>query len=258
MPALRDLQSALGRALLASRSQPAPQQPEFDEVAVGIYRNTCLSTLTSALGLSFPAVRRLVGAGFFENAAQEFIRTHPPASAYLNDYGREFPAFLAQFPHATSLAYLADVARLEWAVNCALHAADAPPLQLAALAELDAALVPRLSFVPHPAITVLRLAAPADALWRAVLDEDQAAIAAWDATAGAVWLLIERSVQGVQGVQVRRMAPAAWRFTQRLCAGEPLQAVLDEPGSEMHSGEQLSALLADHLASGRFTSWRTP
>jgi hypothetical protein len=100
---------------------------------------------------------------------------------------------------------------------------------------------------------VLQLASPADAIWRAVLDQDQAAMAALDPAAGPVWLLIER---GESGVQVRRMAAGSARFTQRLCAGQTLQAALeaalDTPVAE------LNALLADHLASGRFTSWRIP
>jgi len=259
MPALREVQSAFGRALLQDgRTQSVPRELALDELAVGIYRNTCFSTLTTALGLSFPAVRRLVGAEFFEHAAREFLLTHVPVNAYLNDYGREFPAFLAQFAPAGSVTYLGDVAQLEWAVNRALHAADVAPLDLAALAALaaaDAALVARLSFVPHPAISVLRLAAPADAIWRAVLDQDQAAMAALDPAAGPVWLLIERNAQGVQ---VRRMAPAAWQLTQRLCSGEPFQAALDESRSGAHSDQELNAVLADHLASGRFTSWRIP
>ena len=46
-----------------------------------------------------------------------------------------FPEFLARFPPAASLAYIADVARLEWAVNRALHAPDAAPLDVARLAD---------------------------------------------------------------------------------------------------------------------------
>ena len=256
MPALRDLQSAFGRALLQDgRTQSVPRELALDGLTVGIYRNTCFSTLTSALGLSFPAVRRLVGAEFFDHAAREFMLTDAPASAYLNDYGREFPAFLAQFAAAGGLSYLADVAQLEWAVNRALHAADTAPLDLAALAAVDAAQTAHLSFVPHPSVSVLHLAAPADAIWRAVLDQDQAAMAALEPAAGPVWLLIERNAQGIQ---VRRMAPAAWALTQRLCAGEPLQAALDESRSGALSEQELNALLADHLASGRFTSWRIP
>jgi hypothetical protein len=245
MSSLRELQRAMGKALLDASALSSAQ---------AIYRNTCLSTLTGALASSFPAVRRLVGVEFFEGAAQEFIRIHPPSSAYLNEYGEPFAAFLAQLPQAAGLSYLADVARLEWAVNRALHAPDELPLPLASLTGLDPARVPALSFVPHPAIAMLHLDTPADAIWRAVLDQDQAAMQALDPAAGDVWLLIERSDAGVQ---VRRMTPDAWGFTQRLCAGEPLQAALHEAAlHEARSGEQLNALLADHLAAGRFTHWR--
>jgi hypothetical protein len=236
-PALRELQCAWGRSLLAGAAGPDAPDP----LLLDIYRNTSLGTLSNALSLSFPAVQRLVGAGFFDTAAQEFIRLNPPSSACLNDYGQQFPQFLAQFPHAAHLGYLADVARLEWAVSCALHAADAAPLDLAALAGLDTALMPSVRFVPHPSVTAMRLDTPADAIWRAVLAEDDAAMRAIDPEAGPVWLLIERCALGVQ---VRRMESGAWHFTQRLCAGEPLQSALE--------GEGLEAVLADHLASGRF------
>lgn len=239
MPALRELQSAMGNALLGGAA--LEQLPELS--LLEIHRNIGVGTLSNALSLTFPAIQRLVGAGFFETAAQEFIRSHPPASAYLNDYGQEFPAFLAQFPHAAGLAYLADVARLEWAVSRALHAADAAPLDLAVLAALDPAQMAAVRFVPHPAVSALRLASAADAIWRAVLEQDEAAMRAIDPAAGPVWLLVER---GTPGIQVRRMDRVAWEFTRRLLAGELLQAALD--------GNGLDALLADHLASGRFVA----
>ncbi|MFI4895378.1 MAG: putative DNA-binding domain-containing protein [Steroidobacterales bacterium] len=259
MPALLELQRAMGRALLAP-SAPDAQTLGFEaSPAFRFYRNTCLGSLTQALALSFPAVRRLVGSAFFETAAQAFIRAHPATSACLNDYGEQLPAFLAHYRHAAAVAYLPDVARLEWAVNRALHAADVKALDVASLAQLDAAAVPALTFAPHPAVTVLRLERPADAIWRAVLDGDDAAMAALDPNAGPVWLLIDRSAEGVE---VRRMQPPAGVFTQRLCAGEPLQAALDaaaasaEPTGGESMADALKAVLADHLASARFTRWR--
>src|SRR5689334_13616467 len=82
-----------------------------------IYRNTVVVALTKALQLNFPAVRNLVGAEFFDDAAQLFIAEHPPRTAYLDRYGDKFPEFLSNFPPAKPLAYLADVASLEWAVT---------------------------------------------------------------------------------------------------------------------------------------------
>ena len=222
---------------------------------LAIHRNTALGTLVSALALSFPAVRAIVGADFFEAAAHGFVVTHLPTRACLNDYGRDFACFLAQFPAAAALTYLADVARLEWAVNRALHAPEATPLALDALAALDPARMPGVSFVAHPALTVLRLETPADAIWRAVLDQDETAMAALNITTGPVWLLIERSVSGVQ---VRRLSAGSGPLTERLCAGEPLQRTLDALDGSDAPAAAFEAVLAEHLAAGRFTGWIEP
>ncbi len=121
-----------------------------------VYRNTFASVLTTALRLSYPAVHRLVGAEFFEGAARVFIEAHPPRNACLDDYGERLADFLSAFEPAASLAYLPDVARLEWTVNRALHASDAEPLdprRLAVLAEAEKA---RVRFVLHPSVSLLR------------------------------------------------------------------------------------------------------
>ena len=209
-----------------------------------VYRNTFASVLTTALRLSYPAVHRLVGAEFFEGAARIFIEAHPPRSACLDDYGERLADFLSDFEPATSLAYLPDVARLEWAVNRALHAPDVEPLdprRLAALADAERA---RVSFVPHPSVSLVRADHPADLIWRAVLEKDDAALSAIYPSAGPVWLLVERLPTGVE---VRRMSESAWRFTSALCDGKALAAALDEAPDL-----DAPALLAEHLAVGRF------
>ncbi len=240
MPALLELQQALRAQLLGEALPP----DDASALRVAIYRNTCLSTLVNALRLSFPAVQRLVGAEFFEGAAREFIRHDPPSSAYLNDYGAGFPDFLRSFAPASALAYLGDVAQLEWAVNRALHAADVPSLELARLAALDEAALARGSFTSHPGLSLLRLEFPADAIWRAVLDQDDAAMAAIDLSAGPVHLLIERDASGVQ---LRRLNAARWQFSAGVCAGTPLHSMLEHgPDADV------SAWLAEHLSLGRF------
>src|SRR5260221_14160551 len=121
-------------------------------------------------------MNRLVAGDLCDGAAKCFIETDPPQSADLYLYGAGFADFLARFAPAASLAYLSDVARLEWAVNCALHAADITPLApecYAAIAEANPA---GLALMPHPSMTMLRLEYPADAIWRAVLSEDDDAL----------------------------------------------------------------------------------
>src|SRR6516225_2425236 len=96
MPTLLEVQRAM-RASLVDRDDAAaaamlPEGVGADRL--NIYRNTVLIGLTKALSLCFPAVRRLVGADFFEGAAGLFIPQHPPRAAWLDRYGAEFPDFL--------------------------------------------------------------------------------------------------------------------------------------------------------------------
>jgi hypothetical protein len=214
---------------------------------LGIYRNTFASVLTNALKLSYPAVHRLVAAECFDGAARFFMEEQPPHYANLDDYGAGFPEFLARFDPVAALAYLPDVARLEWAVARALHAPDAEPLDIGRLAALTEDEQAHVRFAPHPAVALMRADHPADSIWRAVLAQDDAALAAIDPASGPVWLLVQRTESGVEAT---RLSEAAWRFTEALFAGRPLHSALeDAPGAEAH------VLLAEHLAAGRFAGF---
>jgi hypothetical protein len=131
MPTLLEVQRAMRRSLVERDDEEAAAYILAGGLAPGarldVYRNTSIGALTTALRLSYPAVHRLVGAEFFDQAAKIFIETDPPHSAYLDEYGAAFPEFLAHFRPAAWLAYLPGVAQLEWAVSCALHAPDADP-----------------------------------------------------------------------------------------------------------------------------------
>jgi len=246
MPSLRDVQRAMRRSLL----QDAGEDALADIVSAGllprqrlsIYRNTMLGTLANALRLSFPAVHRLVGGDFFEGAAQVFARGQPPRSPDLNAYGAEFPGFLQHFEPAATLAYMADVARLEWAVNGALHAPDASALDPSTLAGVAPGDHDRACFVAHPSISLLHSTFPVDTIWRAVLQHDDAAMAAIDLQE-PVYLLVERRVDELD---VMRLDEGAWHFAAALLGGQPLGVALG-----LAHGVDAPALLAHHLLAGR-------
>ena len=113
-----------------------------------IYRNTIFLSLTRTLRLALPAAERLVGADFFESAANVFISAHLPQAPYLDQYGEAFPDFLRSFPPASSLFYLGDVANLEWAVHS---------LELKEVAKIAAEHQTDVSFKPHPSISIIRI-----------------------------------------------------------------------------------------------------
>ena len=164
MPTLRELQAGFRDALLGGDEHAAAAAVRGDGLGaaprLAVYRHHVFTSLTAALESIYPVVVRLVDARFFGYAADQHIREHPPASPCLSEYGAELGDFLARFEPSRHLAYLPDVARLEWAMNAALHAPDVEPIAPKALrAPVTLAL--------HPSVTLLRSPWPLDAIWRA-------------------------------------------------------------------------------------------
>ncbi len=249
MPTLLELQNAMRESLI-HRNDEAVSAMLAEGIAndrLNIYRNTFFLGLTKALRLCYPVVQRLVGEDFFDGAAQIFVAEHPPRTAYLDQYGGEFPDFLQAFPPAASIAYLADVASLEWAVSCALHALDVEPLDLSKLAAIQPEDQSCVRFVAHPSVRLLRADYPVDHIWHAVLAGSDEALADLDVDAGPVYLLVDRHTTGVEVV---RFEEPAWRFIADLCAGRSIQSAL-----ERVADFDCATALAEHLAVGRFVAF---
>ena len=136
---------------------------------LAVHRNNVVSGLVDALADSFQVVQELVGSEFFRAMAACFVRAAPPRSPLLFRYGAEFPDFVAGFPPAAGLPYLADVARLEWLRVQAYHAADAPCLPAAALERLATAGtgLDRLRLTPHPSLQAFDSPFAAVSIWAA-------------------------------------------------------------------------------------------
>lgn len=168
---LRELQEAFADAVLGGEAGTLAQQLDpagADAMqCIGIYRRSVQANLVRALRSAFPVVRRLVGDAFFDEAARQHAVARPPVCADLNRYGDGFSSFLEGYPHAAALPWLADVARLEWAVHEASMAADGEPPDYAALACLPAAEQAELRFALRPSVRVVRSAYPILAVWEA-------------------------------------------------------------------------------------------
>lgn len=148
-------------------------------------------TLIDVLVATYPVVRRLVGEAFFAAVARRYVLAHPPRRPCLFEFGDGFAACLASLPEARALCYLADVARLEWAINCARHADDAAPLDAAAALGQIEALSSDLFINLDPSCRLVKSAWPIDRIWQ-IHQQDDDAISAVDLAAGGVHLFIHR------------------------------------------------------------------
>ena len=163
------LQSAFATALLdPERAIPdgvTSHSARVPEKRFAVYRNNVIAGLVNALRARFPATERIVGDEFFAAMARLFVMAHPPRSKILSEYGDDLPAFIADFPPAAELPYLADVARLEAARTRAYHAADADSVGPQAFAGLAAEQFPALRLRLHPSAHVIRSMHPVVSIW---------------------------------------------------------------------------------------------
>jgi hypothetical protein len=168
---LRDLQAAMAASVFATSDAPLAALVRGDGIAadqrLAVYRNNTMVSLTAALQETFSVVCRLVDERFFKFAAHSYIVAHPPRAPRLSEYGEDFADFLAGFAPVRHLPYLPDVARLEWAVNLAFNADDAPSLNARRIADLPMERYGALVFKLHPSCRLLESAFPVDRIWDA-------------------------------------------------------------------------------------------
>lgn len=223
MPSLSELERGFARALLGDPDATllgALRGDGLEPAArLAIYRNHVFITLTDALKATYPVVCRLVDERFFAYAADGYIRACPPAGPCLFEYGETFDEFLASFPACRDLVYLPDVARLEWAINRALHAPVAGAIDPARLGEVPADDVVGLVLGLDPSASFLDSPWPVDRIWHANQpDADPDAVVALDA--GGARLEVRRLGDDVV---FRALDGGTWAFRAALAGGRRLE-----------------------------------
>ena len=256
MPSLRERQLQFAGAL-AGRGGPQPAAPAHGQSAAGerdfdagvaVYRANGRANYRNALAASYPVVRRLAGAPFFNAAADAFVAAHPPVSGDLNVYGERFAGFLEAYPPAAQLTYLPDVARLEWAIDEANRAADAPRVPdavLAALSVVASERLPRLRLRLDVSCRLVASAYPILRIWRAN-QPDRAGDERIDLGDGGVALLVRRDAAGV-AIESLAAGERAWlaALAQDATLGTAIDAAL-----AADAAFDLGATLRRHIAAG--------
>lgn len=252
MPTLHELQADFRRYLLGGDAAAIAATVAIDGLApaqrLQIYRNHVGISLREALKTSYATVASLVGEEFFAAMCASFIDTHPPAGPCLAEYGGEFPDYVAAYEPARGIAYLADAARLDWALNEAYCAPEAAPIEVTALAEIDPDNYGALRLRLQPSLRYLRSDYPLKRIWE-VSQPDAPADARVDLQAGGVHLEIRRS--GERAI-FRALNPGAWQWRNALAQGASLGDSVMALGrdKEFDLNVELPAIFAQGLVCG--------
>lgn len=214
-----------------------------------VHRNNFVAGLIDALAETFPVTLALVGADFFRAMARERVFAEPPRSPVLTDYAGGFPDFIARFPPAAHVPYLADVAKVEALRVRAYHAADAHPLPCETYRMLST-MPERLTQVRvelHPACHWLRSEHAAYSIWQAhqgQADMSDAQLDGIDIDAAEDVLIARPALE----VGVVRLANGAVALLEALRRGQPLGTAFAAAHASCEGVESgaLFALLIEH------------
>lgn len=249
MTALRDLQAAFAAHL-------AGADVSIDDVVgdsipakarLQVHRNHVRHSLADALSATFPTVRALVGADFFRGLAGAFVEGNLPAQPVLAEYGETFPRFVAAWPAARDLPYLADVARLDWALNAAWQATEDGRLSAAGLATVPTDRLPLLHLRLSPGTTLLVSPYPVDRIWRTSQPGAPEAEVALD---GGVRLLVLRQLDDAVFLPLGEGEAA---FVAAVDGGASLEVAAGRAGHAQGDFD-LSSAFARLLALGCFAA----
>jgi len=261
MPSLRELQRAFSDAAVfgdaaAIASLGIVAGGLSPDARIDIYRGNVLGNYRKALAATYPVIKRLVGAAFFDAASDSFVRGHPSTRGDINRYGANFGEFLRTYAPARDLRYLPDVARLEWAVDQANIARDATVLDLAALAKVPPELHGELRFSLHPSARLIVSSFPILHIWRANQpdaggDEDI------DLDEGGDNLLVLRRPASAGGIVIERILSSDHLLLAQLAAGRTLGEAANGCAAKFPEFD-LAAALQRYVAGNAIVAFRAP
>ena len=210
-----------------------------------VYRNNVVVSLMEAMKANFSSLHAIMGEENFAKIARNFIFIHPPTSPMMQNFGAQFPGFLASFKPLEKSPFLVDIAQAEHAWLASHHASDAEPLKPEELASVDPDQTGMIKFNPHPATHLLQSEYPLFDFFNARFN--------WD---GKVDLSQSQSVlltRPALDVAVTKLNSAQASFIGALITQSPLGEAIGN-AIEIDEDFDPSAAIALILETGAFKS----
>lgn len=212
------------------------------------------------LASTYPVFAQLIGATSFEPLARHFWQQHPPLRGDMGQWGAQLPEFLAAAPQLAEEPFLADVARIEWALHQASTAPDAvlDAASFALLAGTDDA--PPVGLALSPGVFILASAYPVVSIINAhligepALDEAAARLQAGEGEHALVWR------QGFKP-KARALSVGEYQLILALHNSMTLDAALDQTmriDSAFDFNTWLSQAVQTGLVTGAFNLPHAP
>jgi hypothetical protein len=249
MASLRDIQDSFADALRAGADAAAIERAAHTcELTpaenFSIYRHNTQHAFHATLGLSFPVLQRRVGSDYFRQLAHRYRERCPSRSGDLHWVGRGFAEFLADHLRDGEYAWLADLARLEWAREAASVSVEHAAIGADTLASIAPEALEHVVFTLQPSLTLIASPFPVFSVWFANQADTAPPV---DQSLGD-----ERGMVRIRAdrVEVARLAPDLFSFLSALTTGATLgEAMTAANADERRLTEMLAFVFNSSLVS---------
>ena len=140
------------------------------EQQLAIYQSNMRAALQQTLVQIYPVCHNVVGDAYFKQLARSYIREQPSHAANLNHYGESFSDFLRlqcqQRSELVELAYLADLAQLEWLYHAIYYVEQGTQFDLSAFTQLTLEQQENCCFLLSPQLTFSVSDYPVVSIWQ--------------------------------------------------------------------------------------------
>lgn len=228
--------------VLAGLRCPAEPQARLD-----IYRRHHRESFRRHLRGRYPTLEWLLGTDRLVSLADATLRHAPPRRPSLAEYGQELVETLLRAGEGLP-PYIADMARLDWALGCVSVAIEREAIAIDALAAVPAEALGEVTLALQPGLSHVAAGWPVDELVQLRLAgsaPERLAFSARDT---------HLELRGARGrFSLRRMARGDVTFRARLAAGEALGRAA-EAAFAVQSSFDVAAALAALFAEGLVVS----
>jgi hypothetical protein len=213
------------------------------EERLSVYREGYGARMRESLAETYEAVKFVLGEDRFTDMALDYSKKYHSRDYNLSVAGRHLPDYLKNSDYSKKLAFITDLARLEWAIAETFHAFQEPALGASDMAAVvqEKLLLSRLVF--QKGVTIFSSEWPVLDIWNArKTDRKKVDI---DLTGKPQTILIFRS-----GFQVRCELLEPWqaKLTIALMEGQNLEKACDVIADDLEDFSAVSVWFSKLMA----------
>ena len=266
MNQLAKLQNTFQNCILNSDTKLAPSTSWVSasgradpETQVSIYNYAYHVRLKEVLANDFPATLMAIGEDYFNQLADDYIKTYPSHYFSLRDFGSHLPSFIANLIQQNNSAHKQwqnmpwcyELANFEWTLGKAFDAADSNLFTEQDMVTIPADAWPDLKFTLHPSVHRLDFDWNIPEMWKALTNEEPIEVTAQLETTSSwiVWreqlITRFRSMETDEQLALDKIRQGA-NFND-IC--ETLSTIIDEDEVPMHAATFLKGWITQGFIS---------